>query len=282
MTSMSNDEIYIVPPQLEGVRLDKVLAELLPNSGLRLRRRLCDEGTVLVDGQKHKPGYKVRPGQEIAIKEDEKNMTYEQLGLSVVRQSGLFAAVFKPGGIHSAHIIGKDTPCAEAALPELFPGSTPILLNRLDCLTSGLLLVALSVDGERIYREQEEAGEIKKFYLAQIQGRLDGVVTIKTELDTDDRKTTRVLDELETDERRWTDVDVIAHDHENNTTLVRCLIMKGARHQIRAHLASIGHPIVGDPLYGEGASGDTMFLHHQRVEFPGFSADSKAPWSREG
>jgi len=260
------------------VRLDKVLMEILPDSSLRFRRRLCDENRVQVDGKSRKPGYKVLSAQELVIKGESRSMSYEQLGLSVVKTTGLFAAVFKPSGVHSAAISGKDTPSVESVLSELFPGTTPILLNRLDYLTSGLLAVALNKDGEKAYQAMENAGEIKKFYIATIQGRLDGLVSIKNTLDTADRKKTRVMEEDDSDGRRWTVVEVLSHDHESDTTQVRCLIMKGARHQIRAHLASIGHPIVGDPLYGEAADEDVMLLHHQRIEFVGFSAEIKAPF----
>lgn len=276
MQFMSTQKTYAVPASLEGVRLDRVLAEIMPDTGLRLRRRLCDESQVLVDGKAHKPGYKVRAGEEIVIKGEAEIMSYKDMGLCVVEKTDMFAAVFKPGGVHSASIAGKDALSVEAVLPELLPDFTPILLNRLDYLTSGLLLVALSREGEKIYREKEEAGEIKKFYLATVKGRLDGLVSIKRALDTDDRKTTRVLAEDDSDIRRWTDVEALSHDHDSDTTQVRCLIMKGARHQIRAHLASVGHPIVGDPLYGDGVDGDVLQLQHQRIEFSGFSAEVKA------
>lgn len=275
---MFTKQMYVVPDTLDGVRLDKVLAEVLEDSGLRLRRRLCDDRRVMAGGKTRKPGYKVRAGQEIVIQREVERMTSEDLGVTVVRQSGLFAAVYKPGRVHSAGIAGKDAPNVEALLPELFPGMAPILLNRLDFLTTGLLLVAMNKDGERMYHEMEKVGKIKKFYLATVNGRLDGLLSIRHKLDTDNRKKTRVLEEDDTDSRRWTDVEVLSHDHDNDATEVRCLIQKGARHQIRAHLASLGHPIVGDPLYGDGGEEDALRLHHQRIEFTGFSAEVKAPW----
>lgn len=275
---MFEEKKYHVSQEYDGARLDKFLAEVMPDSGLRLRRRLCDDGRVLVDGRKRKPGYKIREGQEILVLQGGKAMSYEELGLRIVGQSDLFAAVYKPGGVHSAFIAGKESASVESVLPDMFPSSSPVLLNRLDYLTSGVLLVALGSDGADEYRALEARGGIRKFYLATVQGRLDGLVTVKADLDTDDRKKTRVLDEESGDARRWTDVEVLSHDHDKNTTEVRCLIVKGARHQIRAHLASIGHPIVGDPLYGDGADCDELRLHHLRIEFAGFCAEAAAPW----
>lgn len=274
---MSKQDTYEIDASSSGERLDKVLLLVWPDESLRYRRRFCDDGRVLVDGKVRKPGYKVRAGQEVVILTASEKLSYEEMGLSVVERGEDFAAVFKPSGVHSAVVAGKDAPCAEAVLSDMLDGS-PVMLNRLDYLTSGLLLVALSGKGGAQYHSFEEAGYIKKYYLAEVHGRLDGFVTIRSSLDTDNRKTTKVLDEDTPDDRRWTSVETLSHDHERNTSVVRCLIMKGARHQIRAHLASVGHPIVGDPLYGDGTEGDSMRLHHQRVEFPGFVAEVDAPF----
>lgn len=257
----------------EGNRLDRALEAVMPGSGLRLRRRLCDEGHVLVDGRARAPGYKVRSGQSVVIEGVRAMKTADELGLRIVKREDGFAAVNKPGNVHSAAIAGKDESSVEGVLAELFPGREPLLLNRLDYLTSGLLLVALTPEARDSYLKYEADGDIKKFYLARVEGRLDGIVSVRSKLDTDDRKSTRVLAEPDPDSRRWTGVTALSHDNEAGTSLVRCLIMKGARHQIRAHLSSIGHPIIGDPLYGGGESQRGLMLQHQRIEMPGFQAE---------
>jgi 23S rRNA pseudouridine1911/1915/1917 synthase len=258
----------------DGKRLDRVIEAVMPGSGLRLRRRLCEDGHVLVAGLARKPGYKVRTGQSVEIGEVRAMKTADELGLRIVKREDGFAAVNKPGGVHSAVIAGKDEPSAEGALAELFPGRDPVLLNRLDYLTSGLLLVALTPEARKAYLAYEHDGAIKKFYLARVQGRLDGIVSVRSRLDTDDRKKARVLAEPDPDSRRWTGVTALSHDNAAGTSLVRCLIVKGARHQIRAHLSSIGHPIIGDPLYGDGESPRGLMLQHQRIEMPGFQAEA--------
>ena len=264
---------FSIDQSVAGCRLDRAIEEVMPGTGLRLRRRLCDEGQVLVDGRARKPGYRVRAGEVVEIRNVIETRTPGQLGLRIVKREGGFAAVNKPGGVHSAAIPGGTEPSVESALPALFPGEEPVLLNRLDQLTSGLLLVALTPEARAAYLEYEDEGGINKFYLARVRGRLDGIISIRSRLDTDDRKTSRVLPEPDTDFRRWTGVTALSHDHAECTSLVRCLIMKGARHQIRAHLASVGHPIVGDPLYGGGESKRGLMLQHQRIEMPGFQAE---------
>ncbi|WP_419787701.1 pseudouridine synthase [Pseudodesulfovibrio sp.] len=275
---MNEQEKWIVPEEQGGQRLDKALEAVLSGSGLRLRRRLCDDGRVLVDGRAMKPGYKVSAGQCVILLGGEKAVLPEDLGLMVVERHGGFLAVYKPGEVHSAVIAGRDVPSVEALLPSMLPGEAPVLLNRLDFLTSGLLLVALTEDAVRVWRDAEESGNIRKFYVAEVEGRFDGVTTVRNKLDTADRKITRILDETDGDPRRWTDVQVLSHDWGRNTSMVTCLIVKGARHQIRAHLASIGHPIIGDSIYGAGREGDALHLHHRRVELPGFTAEVSAPF----
>ena len=275
---MAENMTMRVAEESAGERLDKVIEAVLPDTGLRLRRRWCDEGRVLVDGRPRTPGYKVAAGQEIELlPESDAPVSPGDLGLLVVAKTSRFVAVYKPAEVHSAAIAGKDGPSAESALAELLPDETPVLLNRLDFLTSGLLLVALNPEAEATWRRAEEGGVIRKFYVAVVRGRMDGMTTVRNRLDTDDRATTRVLDEADPDPGRWTDVKALAHDREADTTRVICLIARGARHQIRAHLASIGHPIVGDPIYGSDEE-DSLRLHHQRVELPGFTAEVSAPF----
>ncbi|MEF2229861.1 MAG: pseudouridine synthase [Pseudodesulfovibrio sp.] len=276
---MAENKSMRVAEASAGERLDRVTETVLPDSGLRLRRRLCEEGRVLVDDCPRGPGYKVAAGQRIELLPEEAGpASPADLGLLVVAKTRNFVAVYKPGGVHSAAIAGKEGPCAEAVLADLVPGEVPVLLNRLDFLTSGLLLAALNPEGESIWRRAEETGIIRKFYLAEVRGRLDGMVTVRSRLDTADRATTRVLDEPDPDPGRWTDVKAVGHDRRADTSRVLCLIARGARHQIRAHLASIDHPIIGDPLYGDGREGEPMHLHHQRVELPGFTAEVSAPF----
>jgi len=275
---MSEYEQYEIGEAAEGMRLDKALMSFKPDTGLRYRRRLCDDGHVLVAGKTRKPGYKVRAGQEISIAATANTLTYKEMGLRAVTQGDDFAAVYKPACVHSAAVAGADSASVESVLPDMFADAEPVLLNRLDYLTSGLLLVALNDYAESEYHRLEDRGDIQKFYLAEVRGRLDGITTVRAELGTDNRKRTKVLAESEEDERRWTTVESLSHDHEKDTTLVNCLIMKGSRHQIRVHLATIGFPIVGDPLYGDGKDGEVLHLHHQRVELPGFTAEIGVEW----
>lgn len=262
-----------VEEEQSGKRLDKVLGEMLPGTSLRHRRRLCLEQRILVGGMSMPPAFKVRAGQELALVESVRPAIPE--GIRVIKTENGFAALFKPSGVHSATIAGRDNASVELFLEKLLNVRGAVLLNRLDRDTSGLLLVALTSEAEEQYLRLEREGRISKTYQALVNGRLENDVVVRSRLDTDDRAVTRVLDEDDHDFRRWTEIFVQQYHPEQHATSVKAVIRKGARHQIRAHLTSLGHPIVGDELYGGGG---TLRLHHHRIEFPGFKAESPSSW----
>lgn len=262
----------------EGARLDKFMLELLPESGLRERRRLIENGYVLVNGKTRKTGFKVFSGAVVTFFEPEERACSMEIAsrLSIVGEEDEYAVIHKPSDIHSAWVAGSREPTAEECLSDLFPGKEAILANRLDKLTSGLLLIAFGAENENRFREQEDAGHVEKFYYAKVHGVPDGGFIVKNKLDTADRKRTKVLKEY-ADPVRWSLVEMVG-GFDDGTALVEVRISKGARHQIRAHLAYAGFPIVGDPLYGVGGEQGLMYLHHRRIVFPGFEAVYEPEW----
>ncbi len=262
----------------EGIRLDKFMLELLPDSGLRERRRLIENGYVMVNGKQRKTGFKMFAGAEVTLIAAEKRICATEIvsRLSVVGEEDEFAVIYKPGNMHSAWVAGSLEPTAEECLTELFPGKEAILANRLDKLTSGMLLIAFGVENENSFREQEDAGQVEKYYYARVHGVPESGFIVKNRLDTADRKMTKVLKEY-ADPVRWSLVEMVG-GFDDGTSLVEVRISKGARHQIRAHLAYAGYPIVGDPVYGVGGEKGPMYLHHRRIVFPGFEAGCEPDW----
>jgi len=263
-----------------GQRLDKALEQLLPGSGLRLRRRLIELGRVLVQGRPATPSLKVLEGWRIDLLADEV-APITKVKIPIVKRTLSFAALLKPAGMHSSAIAGMSEPCVEALLPALFPDSQPVLLNRLDNLTSGLLLVALKPQAQKDYALMD-AMKVTKEYVAIVVGRLDEALELRRCLDSDDRRRTRVLAKLDPERRNWTfvwPVEELPGGPLGTLTKVRVQIYAGARHQIRAHLAAAMLPILGDPLYGEGNDGaPRLFLHHRRIAFPRFEAEAPENW----
>lgn len=253
---------------LPAARLDSVLAREL-GLGLRRCRHLIQEGLVLVDGRPCAKGELVHPGQRVSVTFSE-GAAPACSTVRIVAREGDFAALAKPGGLHS--VAGRGEACLEACLPGLGLEGWA-LLNRLDCLTSGLVLAAANAQGVAEYKVWQDAGLVGKWYLALARGDLEYLEARGRILD-DKRRVVRVIAD-EDEPLRWTQARAVCRVDGNTLLLVR--IFKGRRHQIRAHLAQAGHPLIGDPVYGAGETGG-LYLHHWRLDMPGFSASLPPDW----
>ena len=225
----------------------------------------------------------------------------------VVRQNADFVALFKPAGLHSAELKNRGGDSLEELLAETWQerfSAPPILLNRLYLLTSGLVMAAFSENMVRQYQDWEHARQIRKTYYALVHGAATGELRLTRRLDMDSRIKTRVLDQDDPDNARHTlaqplamfsgpeaeslatrlglelDLGLNSAPAPEALTLLKITIQRGARHQIRAHLAAAGHPIVGDHLYGRHP-GRVMYLHHAAISLPDFEAQCPPPWPGE-
>ena len=279
-----------IPPAAAGQRLDRVLGLLFPGLGLKRLRRVFMENEVTLDGVPRRAAFKVRPGARLRVEPCGGTRRTGEVpalppGLYVVAEGEAYGAVAKPGGLASAAIGPGGMESVEDHLPELFPGREALLLGRLDAPTSGLLAVAFNPEAARRFREAEDRGLVCKTYLAVVHGLIGAPFTARQELDTAHRKTTRVRSRETGDPLRRTAIAPLGYDPGTDLTLVRADIAKGARHQIRAHLAAWGHPILGDSRYGREMEKDRdvrLYLHHARIIFPGFAAHLMPQWSGPG
>ncbi|MBI2336436.1 MAG: RluA family pseudouridine synthase [Deltaproteobacteria bacterium] len=188
-------------------------------------------------------------------------------------------AVNKPARLPSQPLSADETQTMVGWVTAVYPqlrgvGDKPLeagLLNRLDIKTSGLLLFAKDATTYREYFKLQKAGRLRKIYHAVVMGRVEQPGEINLPLKaTGPRGMKMKVDSkrgnIEAKTRYWP--EKILPDK----TLLRVEITQGARHQIRCHLAFLGHPVLGDELYGqviEGArSFDFYFLHATEVHFP--------------
>ncbi|MCC8194605.1 MAG: RNA pseudouridine synthase [Deltaproteobacteria bacterium] len=167
----------------------------------------------------------------------------------------------------------------------LWPPDPPELLSRLDAATSGLVAAAATPEAAARFKALEVAGSVTKCYLAVVHGAPAGRLVIRNRLDTDNRKKTRVLPESSPDGTRHTELHPLGAatafsipEADETMCLAAVFIKRGARHQIRAHLAHAGFPLIGDPLYGPADSPFSLRLHHACLAMPGFSAFCLPPW----
>lgn len=278
---------FAVPPGCGGMRLDAFLGSVLPGTGLRARRRLWEHCRISVNGRPRQPGFAVSEGDAVMVEGlFERGSGPPAAAIGLAASGPDYLAFIKPCGLHSAHVAGSPEPSLEDLLPDGL-----ILLTRLDKGTSGLVLAARTRKAATRFRKLEEGGGVEKRYLAIVRGRMEHAIMAKGRLAVANTAITKVLEEADPDPARHSlaeplDLPAALSGQpgpypDGDRTLVRVTIRRGARHQIRAHLAHAGHPVLGENLYAElppGLEPGCLYLHHEQVAFAGFSAACPAPW----
>ncbi|MFN4060717.1 MAG: pseudouridine synthase [Paracoccus hibiscisoli] len=185
----------------------------------------------------------------------------------VVHADDQVLVVDKQAGLLSVPGRGEDrADCLIARLRGAFP--TVLLVHRLDLDTSGVMVFALTPHAQRHLSKQFEERQTKKVYVARLSGRLSpaqGRVNLPLIVDWPNRPRQKV-DHAE-GRPAQTDWRVVrAGDAE---TRVRLMPVTGRSHQLRVHMASLGHPILGDPLYatGQAAAHPRLMLHAESLRF---------------
>ena len=263
-------------------RLDQFLHERLPSYS---RARLQDwikAGRVLVNGSARRASYAVREGDAIAV--DPAELTplraqAEEIPLRILYEDADLVAIDKPAGmvvhagagIHSGTLVNAllhHFSSLSSVAGDLRPG----IVHRLDRYTSGVLLVAKTDAAHRALAAQFAGREVRKIYLALVHGivsREEG--RIEKPIARDPVRRIRMTARLEHGRAAFTAWRVLRRWPA--FTLLEVRIGTGRTHQIRVHLASIGHPVAGDRLYGAPAQIEGMpplgrfFLHAHRGTF---------------
>ena len=294
-----------VPAEAGGERLDQFLAAQLEGVSRSRVQLLIGQGDVLVNGVREKPRLKLRGGERIEITGEPHPAPLkaepEAIPLDVVYEDDDLAVVNKPAGM-MVHAGSGQTEEARhrgtlvnallhrfQALSSTGGALRPGIVHRLDKSTSGLIVVAKNDRAHAALAELFAGRKIRKTYLALVHGtveRANGTISAAVSRDPvrRTRMTTRPNENARTAVSHY---EVIGRleTRFGRFTLVRVKIETGRTHQIRVHLASIGHPVVGDTLYGgagqlsaagEGRRGkaeperirlERNFLHAARLEF---------------
>lgn len=287
-----------------GERLDRVLMAVCGLS-LRAARRRIDDGGIRVDGKTAVAAQRLRAGQRLELFPDGEADDGLSSAVRLLGRQGDHVAFFKPAGLHSSPLAGRTAPNLEDAARALWnedAQTAPLhFLQRLDQATSGIVCAALSDDAARRFRAAEARGECAKYYLALLRGELEAPLTADRALDVDSRSVSRILDKMAPPLRhtRFFPLHVLRGDEAAAAqtangltapapavTLAACVIRCGARHQIRAHAASLGLPLCGDGRYARPGDAvadpgrERFLLHHACLTGPGWRWLCLPTWER--
>jgi 23S rRNA pseudouridine1911/1915/1917 synthase len=263
-----------VTAEAKGQRLDQFLAQALTAQGEGVSRSrvqlLMEQGDVLVNGKREKASLKLRGSERIDITGEPHpaplKATAEEIPLDVIYEDADLAVVNKPAGmmVHAGSGQNEDARSRgtlvnallfrfkklSATCGDLRPG----IVHRLDKDTSGLIVVAKNDRTHAALAELFASRKIKKSYIALVQGTVERAKgTISASVGRDPMRRTRMTAKPLGDARTAVSHYEVVKRFANRFgkfTLVKVRIETGRTHQIRVHMASIGHPVVGDTLYG--------------------------------
>ncbi|HZG56989.1 RluA family pseudouridine synthase [Paenibacillus sp.] len=291
-----------VTPSESGKRLHRYLCTLMPNYPLGQIFKMIDQGKVRVNGKRKKQNYEMSAGDELTIFVDEETFAASagaerkakfigvKADIDVVYEDDELLVVNKPAGVltHPDQTEQKDTLITrvhaylyrkDALDSRLF---LPATANRLDRNTSGLVLVGKTAGMLHRLNQWVQRREIGKYYVTIVQGALHGGGTISAKLERDSRSNRTVVSAKEEAMEATTRYEAL--QTANGYTLVEIELESGRTHQIRSHLQSLGHPLLGDVKYGgrpyEGVN--HQLLHAWKLVLPDGRAFTAPPPSLFG
>ncbi len=265
-----------------GNRLDRAVHRRFPHFSRARVQDWIKAGRVLVNGGVAHASYQVRPADVIDVEPSDPaplRATAEQIPLTILYEDADVVAIDKPAGmvvhagagVHSGTLVNallhRFNSLSRAA-GDLRPG----IVHRLDRYTSGVLLVAKNDAAHQNLARQFTSRQVEKTYLALVHGSVkQDHGRIEKPIARDPRQRVRMTARLAHGRAAWSEYGVLRRFP--GFTFLEVRIGTGRTHQIRVHLASIGHPVVGDRLYGAPAKIDgeptfaRYFLHAHRIRF---------------
>ncbi len=271
-----------VAPEQEGTRLDRFLAQ--PLGSRATAQALIDARQVRVNGSARPKRHvlragdvveavrPVRPVRPVRAAADGHGPLPDAAPFTIAYQDEHLVVVNKPAGVVAHPARGHTTGTLSQALAGLAAGGEPLragIVHRLDRDTSGLLVVARTESVHRALKSLLSARRLKREYAALVDGHPPARTgTIEAPIGRDRRDRLRVSVDTDVPREARTHFEVV--QLLATSALLNVTLETGRTHQIRVHMAAIGHPVCGDPMYGvAGTFGlGRQFLHAQRLAFP--------------
>ncbi len=247
--------VLVIPADCAGLRLDQALARLLPEHSRSRLAAWVKQGKVSLDDTAAEAKRKVWGGEQVrlaaGVPPEETAQRAEDIPLAIVHEDAHLLVVNKPAGlvVHpgSGNWQGTLLNALLHHAPQLSALPRAGIVHRLDKDTSGLLVVARTPEAQTDLVRQLAARTVQRRYLALAHGRVarDGVVDAPIGRHPEQRTRMAVVGSGRLARTHYRVLERFAR-----ATLLECALETGRTHQIRVHMADIGHPLVGDPVYG--------------------------------
>ena len=261
--------------ELSGLRLDKALSNLLEDLSRSKIQSHLENGYILVNNKAEKSSYKLREGDEIEIKDfpnEVSDLNPEDIPLDIVYEDDDVIVINKPKGLvvhpgagNTEHTLANALKFHSENLSSLNGEFRPGIVHRIDKDTAGLLIVAKNDAAHAFLSEQLQDHTLGRKYYALVLGNIEeNEGKIIAPIGRDQKFRQKMAVDLMHGKEAETTFKVL--ERLGSSTLVECSLKTGRTHQIRVHMNYIGHPVIGDPIYGKGNrtlydDGQLLFAH---------------------
>lgn len=243
----------------EGQRIDKYLSTMIEGKSRSFVQGLIDEKKVKANNKVIKSNYKLKKGDFIEVEVPEPvelNVSAEEMNLDIVYEDEDVLVVNKekgivvhpaPGNYTGTLVNGILHHCSD--LSGINGVIRPGIVHRIDKDTSGILVIAKNDEAHNDLAAQFKEHSIKREYYALVEGKFSKVEgTVDKPISRDKKE--RIKMAINSDGKRAVTHYEVLEQYDKGVSLVKCTLETGRTHQIRVHMASIGHPLVGDLIYG--------------------------------
>lgn len=273
---------FVVDQKLANTRLDKALSELLLDVSRTKIKSYLDDGLILVNNKAQKASYKVEENDVIEVADlpkEETDLNAENIPLNIVYEDDDLMVINKPKGLvvhpgagNKSGTLANGLKFHSDNLSTINGDFRPGIVHRLDKDTAGLLVVAKNDFTHVKLQEQLVDHTLSRKYYALVLGVIsedNGQIIAPIGRDKQNRQKMAV--DLRNGKEAETSFKVLKRF--SNSTLVECVLKTGRTHQIRVHMNYIGHPVIGDPLYGKGNrliydDGQLLYAHYIKFIHP--------------
>lgn len=253
-------ETITVPEEMNGLRIDKGLSDLLPDQSRSYLKQLLKDGHILLNGNAAKPSTRLQAGDQISVDLPEKvvpDIEAENIPLDILYEDDDLLVVNKPKGMVVHPAAGHYTGTLVNAVMYHCKGNLsgingvlrPGIVHRIDKDTTGSVIICKNDAAHQCIAEQLKEHSIKRIYYALVCGNIrEGEITVNARIGRDLRDRKKMAVVKTGGKHAVTHARVL--ERFGDYTFIECRLETGRTHQIRVHMAYIGHPVAGDEMYG--------------------------------